>query len=136
MVSNAILTAYINDADFATDVASGLNVRLYNYVPAKEKKSKVYNRYLAFDREYETVIAPFVVYVYDDGLDYDLEGNPYWDSSPDYVLQSVHATLEDAQREAAYLEDRGTKASHITIGENCQLYRYKLKYLRGKEHCV
>lgn len=129
----AILTAFANDADFATDVASGLNVRVKNYVgmPPASKNVRFHHAYC---RETETLVAPFVVLLWDDGLDYDLDGNAYPDSPPDYFVQSVHATRKAAEQEAAYLERAGVRG--IIIEEGYPVYRYQADHLPGGKNCL
>lgn len=60
----------------------------------------------AYGPEEEDGIAPFALLVWDNGLDYNMDGSSYQDSPPDYFQHSYHLTRKDAEVAAAYLEDR------------------------------
>ncbi len=76
------------------------------------------------------VLIPFVVMMWDDGLDYDMEGNSYFDDYPDYHEHSYHHTRKDAEVEVAYIEQmwEDLKILHpksdIVIRENCWVPDY------------
>jgi len=120
-----VSTVLVNDHfDFLTDVLSGLNVRHYNYL--REEVAVELDHY--HDDRFDEVIAPVAVLVYDDGLDYDLDGNAYFDDYPSDVPHSYHNTLYGAQAEAAWLEHHGVKPNRISIVEGYPTYRWDLQY--------
>lgn len=119
--------------DFVQDVLSGLNVRHYNYQDTIEESKQLERMWAAQDKEYEQVLVPFALTVYEDGLDYDEDGNAYFDDYPGEHYASGHLTLKGAEVEAAWLEHHGIAADRIRIVENYWVHRYELKYhpIRG-----
>lgn len=113
--------------DFIQDVLSGLNVRAYNYLDGEEDQH-VARLIEAQDRETDPVLIPFAVLVYDDGLDYDLDGNAYFDDYPGDHYASGHRSRKGAEVEAAYLEAAGIESHRISIVENYYAARYELDY--------
>jgi hypothetical protein len=71
-----------------------------------------------FDLEFprETYVAAAVL-VWDDGLDYDVDGNAYVDDCPGYHPHSYHHSLKDAESEIAWLIHRGLDSGRITLIE-------------------
>ena len=47
---------------------------------------------------WQCITIPFAVLTYDDGLDYDLDGNSYQDSPPDWCLGGAFHDEESATR--------------------------------------
>lgn len=99
--------------DHLTDSLSGLNVRPAAYLdltppPAKQAEP----RYPWEDYE---PFQCYLVLVWDDGLDYDADGNAYQDDAPGYHCASHHRTQKGAEAEAAWMEHHGIKASRIAI---------------------
>lgn len=117
----------IAELDFVQDVLSGLNVRAYNYLDSSEDEA-VARMIEAQDRETDPILIPFAVTVWDDGLDYDEDGNSYFDDYPGEHLASSHRTLKGAQAEAAWLEHAGIKADRIRIVPDWYAMRYEMKY--------
>lgn len=116
--------------DYLTDVLSGLNVRHYNYLDLELAAKIEAERQARYNEGYpwESFVPQYcwVVYVWEDGLDYDDEGNAYFDSPPDEFESSYHLTQRGAEIEAAYLERAGIKASRIRVAEGYQApYDYK-----------
>lgn len=82
-----------------TDTLKPTAPRLTTYVPYNAPKR---------------VIA---VLVWDNGLDYNLDGTAYQDDAPGDYPHSYHLTRKDAEVMAAYLENGGCEANRITIVE-------------------
>lgn len=110
--------------DHMTDVLHGLNVRHWNYLDLDAQAKLLAERKVERDQGYPWEnFEPqrcWVVYVYDDGLDYDLDGNAYWDSPPEDVPVSYHLTQKGAEQEAAYMEHAGTQGRRIHVSEGWQ----------------
>ncbi|MFY4731166.1 hypothetical protein [Nitrospira sp. BLG_2] len=110
--------------DYLTDVLSGLNVRHYNYLDLELAAKLEAERKAAYNVGYpwENFVPQYcwTVLVYEDGLDYDEDGNAYWDCPPDWFAASYHLTQKGAEQEAAYLEHAGIKSSRIIIQEQWQ----------------
>lgn len=88
--------------DFATDELSGLNVRFYNYLfneeaAPLEPRCPCHARNRACECG-ERFIAQraWIVQVWDDGLDYDMDGNSYFDDYPGEMPHSYHDSEEGA----------------------------------------
>jgi hypothetical protein len=107
----------------------GLNVRHYHYLTQEEnlpglKSLNGWSRPLrgctcSECQGYEEwTTAPYAVTVYDDGLDYDADGNSYPDDAPGHHPHSYHHTRRSAEIEAAWLQHHGTEAWRITIAED------------------
>lgn len=113
--------------DYTQDVLSGLNVREYHYVdpftltPVEEMIAEQ-------DRDSQEIMIPFAVTIYDDGLDYDEDGNSYFDDYPADHLASSHRTLKGAEIEAAHLENNGIEQWRISIVPQYVIYRYELSF--------
>ncbi len=58
------------------------------------------------------------VFVWDDGLDYNIDGTSYQDSPPGDFPHSYHHSRKDAEVMAAYLENSGCEPWRITIVED------------------
>lgn len=58
------------------------------------------------------------ILVWDDGLDYNMDGTSYQDDYPGDHPHSYHHTRKDAEWMAAILEDGGCEPNRITIVEN------------------
>ena len=99
-------------SDYMTDVLHGLNVRLYNYLDLTAPVVEEEQRYPWEEFEPQEC---WVVGVWDDGLDYDLDGNAYFDDYPDEHPHSYHATQRGAEVQAAYLEHWGIEAHRIRV---------------------
>ena len=110
--------------DYLQDALSGLNVRPNNYM--SDEVTVEVNSY--YDDRFDTILVPFVVCVWDDGLDYDMDGNAYFDDYPGDQPVSFHASREGAEREAAWLEHRGTASRRISIMEDYLACRWDLEY--------
>jgi hypothetical protein len=120
-----VSTVLVNDHfDFLTDVLHGLNVRHYNYLAEEVAVELDYYH----DDRFDEVFVPVAVLVYDDGLDYDLDGNAYFDDYPSDVPHSYHHTLYGAQAEAAWLEHHGVKPNRISIVEGYLTYKWDTQY--------
>jgi hypothetical protein len=110
--------------DYLQDVLSGLNVRQHNYLaPDVEVDLDPY-----YDDRFDPVLVPFAVLVYNDGLDYDMDGNAYFDDYPSDDLATAHRTREGAERSAAWMEHHGIKANRITIVENYWTHKWEMEY--------
>jgi hypothetical protein len=57
------------------------------------------------------------VLIWDDGLDYDMDGTSYQDDAPGDHPHSYHHTRKDAEIMAMILEDSGCDPARITIVE-------------------
>jgi len=66
---------------------------------------------------HDDVLIPFVVFMWNDGLDYDDDGTPYMDDAPGDVVHSHHLTRKEAEIAAAHLEDAGCNPRDIRIAE-------------------
>ncbi len=99
--------------DHLTDSLNGLNVRPANYLhltPLPEKQAEP--RYPWEDYQ------PFecwLVFVWEDGLDYNEDGTPYQDDAPGDFCASHHRTRKGAEAEAAWMEHHGISADRISI---------------------
>lgn len=118
--------------DYIQDVLSGLNVREYNYIDAdavaRAEVERETENWLNRDDRFDSRVIPFTVTVYDDGLDYDMDGNSYFDDYPSDVAHSHHRTRKGAEQEAAWLEHQGTPTWRIRIVEDYPTYAWELKY--------
>jgi hypothetical protein len=110
--------------DYLTDVLHGLNVREYNYLAP----DVVVDVDPYYDDRFDPVCVPFAVLVYNDGLDYDEDGNAYFDDYPSDDLATAHRTREGAERSAAWMEHHGIKAQRISIVENYWTYKWEMEY--------
>lgn len=63
----------------------------------------------------EVVKAPFAVLIWDDGLDYNMDGTSYQDDAPGSIPHSYHFDRKAAEAEVAWLEHRGCDPSNIQI---------------------
>jgi hypothetical protein len=109
--------------DHLTDVLHGLNVRHWNYLDLDAQAKLLAERKAHYQGYPWDNFEPqwcWVVYVWNDGLDYDDEGNAYQDDAPDYHVSSYHLTQKGAEVEAAHWEDRGIKAHNIRVCEGYQ----------------
>lgn len=77
------------------------------------------------DDAYKIVRVPFAVMRWDEGLDYDMDGNAYQDSPPEYYLDGAFDTLLDAHR--FVLESDG---STIETDRPFPLYEFTGAYVR------
>ena len=110
--------------DHLTDVLAGFNVRAYNYlVEQVEVELDPYH-----DDRFDEVTVPFAVTVYDDGLDYDMDGNAYFDDYPGDHAVSFHRSRVGAEREAAWLEHAGVETRRINIVEDYRTFQWELQY--------
>jgi hypothetical protein len=105
---------------FMQDCLSGLAVRLDNYLNLDTE--------LEERRETEAVLVPYAVLVHDDGLDYDMDGNAYFDDYPGDHYVSGHRTRKGAEAEAQRLEEAGIEKDRIQVVERYDAHRYELKY--------
>lgn len=120
--------------DFETDVQMGLNVREYHYRDITEeflweleieRDGSFESRY-EYDDEREEIYVPFVVMLWDDGLDYDEDGNAYFDDAPGWFTHTCHRTLKGAEIEMAWLEHHGiTNDKHLA--KDAWIPRWELK---------
>jgi len=110
--------------DFLQDVLSGLNVRPYNYL-ADDVQVELDPH---FDDSCDMIIVPFVVTVYNDGLDYDDDGNAYFDDYPADLPASFHRTRKGAETEAAWLQHNGVEQWRIRIEEDFAAQKWELQY--------
>lgn len=109
---------------YLTDALSGIRVSPNNYlVDSVEVTFDPYH-----DDRFDPITVPFAVTVYDDGLDYDTDGNAYFDDYPGDHAVSFHHTRKSAEAEAAWLEHHGTSADRINIVEDYRTYRWELQY--------
>jgi hypothetical protein len=100
--------------EYLTDTLSGFNVREYNYLdPTWTPPARVCEQMYPWDN-YEPFEC-WQVFVWDDGLDYDMDGNAYFDDYPGDHCASHHRTEKGAQAEAAWLEHHGISADRISI---------------------
>ena len=58
------------------------------------------------------------VLIWDDGLDYNMDGTSYQDDAPGDFPHSYHHSLKEAQIAVAYLENGGCDPERITIVED------------------
>lgn len=110
--------------DYLEDTLHGLNVRHYNYLAPEIKVTHDHWH----DPRFDVVNVPFAVMVWDDGFDYDMDGNAYFDDYPGEHLASSHLTRKGAEMAAAYLEDAGIEASRIRIVENYDTHAWEMEY--------
>lgn len=66
----------------------------------------------------QAIRVPAAVLVWDDGLDWNLDGTPYQDDYPGEHPHSYHRSLKDAEMEAGWLEHTGTDPRRIRVVEN------------------
>ena len=109
---------------YLQDVMNGLNVRPQNYL--MDEVCVFMDPY--YDDRFDLVLVPFAVLVHNDGLDYDDEGNSYFDDYPSDDLATAHRTREGAERSAAWMEYHGVKPNRISIRENCWYHKWEMKY--------
>ena len=113
------------------DELCGIRVRadLYRDLQAEEE---FYADYVAWEaeqeREREEIRVPFAVIVYCDGLDYDEDGNAYFDDWPSNQVHSCHTTQRGAEMEAAWLIHHGTPSSYVSVDQDVWVERWELKY--------
>ena len=124
---SAILTAFAISPDFSTDVANGLNVRHYNYKEETEEDRHVAALIAEQDAERLPVVIPFAVLVWDEGLDYDDEGNAYFDDYPSWFVGSAHHTRKGAEVEAAYHEHHFPK-QRVMVVEDHWVEQWEMQY--------
>jgi hypothetical protein len=105
---------------FMADVLAGLNVRHYNYVA--EVIERNYDAYAE-----ELTFAPFAVFIYDDGMDYNEDGTAYMDDYPGDWLHSCFNSRRGAEMEACWLERHGVASNRITIVEGHWLADWEAK---------
>jgi hypothetical protein len=96
--------------EFVQDVVSGLNVRESHYVDLTAIDP--------LEDEYGHDIVPFAVLMWDDGLDYDEEGNSYFDSPPEWYVHSFHKTQVEAEIEMAWMEWWDFNPNKMMLEEN------------------
>lgn len=72
----------------------------------------------AFLNTPEFTLVPAAVLVWDDGLDYNLDGTSYQDDCPGDYPHSYHRSLKDAELEAAWLEYTGCDPRNIRIAQH------------------
>ena len=116
-MSNAVDTL-----GFIQDELNGLNVRAYNYQTLDHAPAP------APVGEDQPVQVPFAVEVYDDGLDYDADGNTYFDDYPGFHVASAHRTQKGAEVKVAWLERAGIEPHRIRITQGVWLEHWELKY--------
>lgn len=73
------------------------------------------------------ISAPFAVVFYDEGLDYDEDGNSYFDDWPKWVGHSYFASRESAERELAEMEEKNPNTSW-DIQENYWIEPWNIKH--------
>jgi hypothetical protein len=118
-----VSTVAVNDKlGYLQDEISGLNVRPYNYLLPRVEVT-----FREVDTDCDDMTVPFAVLLWDDGLDYDADGNSYFDDYPGDFMHSAHRTLEGAQKEAAWLEHLGVNPVKIRIEADHHCYRYQLR---------
>lgn len=100
----------------------------YNYLDHDAGKAFLEAQIEAQASETDPVLIPYAVLVYNDGLDYDEDGNSYFDDYPSDDYASGHRSLKGAEAEAAWLEHAGIEARRISIVEDYHAMRYELKY--------
>lgn len=66
----------------------------------------------------QDILVPFAVFVWDDGLDYNMDGTPYQDDCPGDIPHTYHRSLKAAEMEAGWLEHTGTDPRRISIVQN------------------
>lgn len=106
--------------DYLTDVLHGLNVRHWNYLDLDAQAKLLAEREAERQRwlmPWDTFVPQecWTVLVYDDGLDYDEDGNSYFDDYPGEHASSYHRTQRGAEVEAAHLEDAGIAGNRIRV---------------------
>jgi hypothetical protein len=69
-------------------------------------------------REEATVLVPFIVFMWNDGLDYNEDGTSYQDDAPGDYPHSHHKTRKDAEIAVAYLENAGVNPNNLRISED------------------
>jgi hypothetical protein len=77
------------------------------------------------DDAYKIVQVPFAVLRWDDGKDYDLDGNAYQDSPPEWYLAGAFDARDDAERFVAEGDDMV-----LEPGRRFQLYEFTGAYVR------
>lgn len=110
--------------DFIQDILSGLNVRPDNYL-TENVEVEIEPHY---DDGCDYFIVPFVVTIHNDGLDYDEDGNAYFDDYPADLPASFHRTRKGAEAEAAWLEHSGVEPWRIRIEEDFAAQKWELQY--------
>lgn len=96
-----------------TDEMAGLNVRPANYLdptwvpPTRECQGYPWDNYQPFQC--------WCVFVWEENLDYDEDGNSYWDGPPGDFCASHHRTQRGAEMEAAWLEHHGISGDRISV---------------------
>lgn len=84
----------------------------------------------AFEAFVETTVVAGAVLVYDDGLDYDVDGNAYFDDYPSWFPHSYHHSVKEAEAEAAWLEHRaGVKPDRIRVVENYRVDEWDMNMI-------
>lgn len=130
------------DTDILQDRLSGIRVRPENFSDLLPATPGRFHRlpdvldvpYLPHWDYTKTPTVPFTVLVYDDGLDYDADGNAYFDDYPHDYPSSYHRTRKGAECAASWLEFRGIAPHRISIQEylpvdsiDYELGRFKLE---------
>lgn len=107
--------------DFIADTLSGLNVRLGNYLYPEETLAPepqcwchARNRACECGEGFQSQRA-WIVQIWDDGLDYDMDGNSYWDDYPGEHPFSYHDSEKGAEVEAAWLIAAGLEPDRLRI---------------------
>jgi hypothetical protein len=101
--------------DYLSDKLSGLKVKADSYLDLDAQRELEVHREAMLRSPYGEPVACWVVYIWDDGMDYDLDGTAYRDDAPGDWPHSYHATEKGAQQEAAYLEHYGCNPRNITV---------------------
>ncbi len=78
--------------------------------------------------DWDDVCVPFAVMVWCDGLDYDDDGNAYFDDYPQFVAISYHTTQRGAEIELAYQLNNGLKDHEVCIEANYWTYEAELRW--------
>lgn len=86
--------------------------------------------YPDFDSPPQKVAA--VVFIWDDGLDYNMDGTSYQDDIPGDYPHSYHHSRKDAEITAAYLENSGCDPNRITIIEDYWVPNWDTKRIPEK----
>lgn len=102
--------------DFIGDVLSGFRPHPNYYMPEGVDDVAFRHQWLSYDQKtFGYTQVPFAVMVWDDGLDYDMEGNAYFDDCPGDRPHGFYRTQKAAEYEAARLEMLGIDGNRITI---------------------
>lgn len=100
-------------------------------VPARfyhDDDLSIFDGFTYDDDEYDGFYVPFAVTVYSDGMDYDIDGNAYFDDYPSWFAVSYHRTRKSAEVAAAYHMDMCPNQP-VEIVENYWIDGYEARYV-------